>query len=146
MQIHWPASAKRKGECQMTGKGRQVGWFIYILLVSEMKDFSFQDSTKAALTSEFRCVAALCAGRVCQLCADDRAVEPHPPLHLWDGGVPAYLHIHQQRLEGRGEHKDVSCSSPEWDLQQKSHSSRPGKRCPAKYFRTTNWDTDLFMI
>lgn len=24
-QIHWPASAKRKGECQMTGKGRQVG-------------------------------------------------------------------------------------------------------------------------
>lgn len=25
LQIHWPASAKRKGECQMTGKGRQVG-------------------------------------------------------------------------------------------------------------------------
>uniref|UniRef100_A0A3B4AHU4 Sema domain-containing protein n=1 Tax=Periophthalmus magnuspinnatus TaxID=409849 RepID=A0A3B4AHU4_9GOBI len=23
--IHWPASAKRKGECQMTGKGKQVG-------------------------------------------------------------------------------------------------------------------------
>lgn len=31
-QIHWPASAKRKGECQMTGKGRQVGAVVYILL------------------------------------------------------------------------------------------------------------------
>lgn len=79
---------------------------------------------------------------MCQLCADDRTVEPHPPLHLWNGGVPTYLHVHQQRLEGRGEHKDIY----EWNLQQKSLSSRPGKRCPVKYFRTTNWDTDLFMI
>lgn len=40
---------------------------------------------------------------MCQLCAVDRTLEPHPPLHLWDGGVPADLHVHQQRLEGRGE-------------------------------------------
>lgn len=45
-----------------------------------------------------------------QLRAVDRAVEPHPPVHLWNGGVPAYLHVHQQRLEGRGEHKDFHCS------------------------------------
>lgn len=38
-----------------------------------------------------------------QLRAVDRALEPHPPLHLWDGGVPAHLHLHQQGLEGRGE-------------------------------------------
>lgn len=43
------------------------------------------------------------AGRVCQLCALDRTLEPHPPLHLWDGGVPAHLHLRQQRLEGGGE-------------------------------------------
>lgn len=46
---------------------------------------------------------------MCQLCADDRALEPHPPLHLWNRGIPTYLHIHQQRLEGRGECKDIYC-------------------------------------
>uniref|UniRef100_A0A3B4AJ67 Sema domain-containing protein n=1 Tax=Periophthalmus magnuspinnatus TaxID=409849 RepID=A0A3B4AJ67_9GOBI len=30
--IHWPASAKRKGECQMTGKGKQVGSCSVLLL------------------------------------------------------------------------------------------------------------------
>lgn len=46
------------------------------------------------------------SGWMCQLCAVDRAVEPHPPLHLWNRSVPTHLHIHQQRLEGRGEQDD----------------------------------------
>lgn len=90
---------------------------------------------------------------MCQLCAPHRAVEPHPPLHLWDGGVPAHLHVHQQGLESRGEQggregkrkRKPLTQLPEWDLPHNSLSCRPGKRRPAKYFRSTNWDTDLFM-
>lgn len=46
-------------------------------------------------------------GGMRQLCSLDRTLEPHPPLHLWDGGVSAHLHLHQQRLEGRGENLGV---------------------------------------
>ena len=31
-QIHWPASAERKAECRMTGKGGQVGPFFTPLI------------------------------------------------------------------------------------------------------------------
>lgn len=93
------------------------------------------------------CLTPLCSGWMCQLCAPDRAVEPHPPLHLWDGGVPANLHVYQPRLEGRGERTDVYVFPLEQDLLLKPLcSSRPGKLRPDKYFRTTNWDSDLFMI
>lgn len=97
----------------MTGKGRQVGSCIYILLFQKYRRLllSWRDNDDDdVFESHLSYSPSLCAGWMCQLCAVDRAVEPHPPLHLWNRGVPAYLHVHQQRLESRGEHKDVYSS------------------------------------
>ncbi|XP_063732870.1 sema domain, immunoglobulin domain (Ig), short basic domain, secreted, (semaphorin) 3Ga isoform X1 [Eleginops maclovinus] len=91
--IHWPASAKRKGECQMTGKGRQ----------------------------------GECANFV-------RMIEPWNRTHLYTCGTGAYQPI--CTFINRGWRAEVNIS-PEWGLQRWR---------PAKYFSTTNWDTDLFVI
>lgn len=74
IQIHWPASAKRKGECQMTGKGRQVGTCVYILLFqkrSEPSPFFFQDGTMTTMLFKIPFVLLLLSRRasVPTLCA-----------------------------------------------------------------------------
>lgn len=52
-QIHWPASAKRKGECQMTGKGKQVRSCIYILFFQKSRTPVFKTGTKITMLLEF---------------------------------------------------------------------------------------------
>lgn len=84
------------------------GGIIHILLFQRSLAFMTGQCQWCCLNSI--CLTPFCAGWMCQLCAVDRAMEPHPPLHLWNGGLPAYLHVHQQRLEGRGEHGGIYSS------------------------------------
>lgn len=80
-----------------------------------------------------------------------RLIEPWNRTHLYTCGTGAYQPI--CTFINRGWRAEVSAKTftvPRVGFtekkKKKSLSSRPGKCCPAKYFRTTNWDTDLFMI
>ena len=83
-----------------------------------------------------------------------RLIEPWNRTHLYTCGTGAYQPIctfinrgwrAEVSRDKKGQKKKTLTQLPEWDLPRDSPSSRPGKRCPAKYFRSTNWDTDLFM-
>lgn len=78
-----------------------------------------------------------------------RLIEPWNRTHLYTCGTGAYQPI--CTFINRGWRAEVSAAqaltlASERDLQPGSLRSRPGKCCPAKYFKPTNWDTGLFMI
>lgn len=75
-----------------------------------------------------------------------RMIEPWNRTHLYTCGTGAYQPI--CTFINRGWRAEVNTTfTALWvGLTADSPISRPGKLCPAKYFRTTNWDTDLFMI
>lgn len=84
-----------------------------------------------------------------------RLIEPWNRTHLYTCGTGAYQPIctfinrgwraEVSRGKRRERKRKPLTQLPEWDLPHDSLSCRPGKRRPAKYFRSTNWDTDLFM-
>lgn len=134
-QIHWPASAKRKGECQMTGKGLQVGARVYILIYQALS-LSSWDSNCDVVWIPLLFVQGECANFV-------RLIEPWNRTHLYTCGTGAYQPI--CTFINRGWRAEVTI----WDLWFKNNTSfccTPGKCGPDKSFKTTNWDTDLFIV
>lgn len=94
IQIHWPASAKRKGECQMTGKGRQVGTCVYILLFQNRAEpspsFSRRDNDDDAVSNSICLTPSFVQGE----CANFvRLIEPWNRTHLYTCGTGAYQPI-----------------------------------------------------
>lgn len=54
----------------------------------------------------------LITGRMCKLCATDRALEQDSSVHMWHWSLQAHLHLHQQRLEGWGVHMHIYTHTP----------------------------------
>lgn len=117
LQIHWPASSTRKGECQMTGKGRQVGLSVHILF------FQKPSFRTAMFEYRFSPLSRANAPTLCDWLSRGTAPTSTPvEREHTNPSARSSAGVGGQRWNGH-------LQLPEWDLQQKSPGSIDLESC-----------------